>query len=460
MLNNKSISIAVSDDESDELGRMRVQVRRKRKKLHHRFKNGVVRNLVRYWPLFWALVIFLAAIGLLLYEAWTIGWKSPQLNSSELTAVNNDLNRLDPITQVVRGVTQRCLPILPPEQLEHLEIPVLQDSTSPVKKLIYTTENDAPLLGRRYNTLSQEHTDATRFNLFTGNQTLDQRGEMFKVNETVTINCGFYSEGGGFKISNEDKNYMKSCDIVVSTCAFGGGDDLYQPIGMSEASLQKVCFVAFWDEVTVSTQESAEHRIGEDGFIGKWRIVVVKDLPFADQRLNGKIPKMLAHRLFPLSKYSIWVDSKSQFRRDPLGVLEALLWRTNSVLAISEHGARSSIYDEAKAVVKKNKAKPEEVKMQLTQYRSDGLPEDKRFNGKKALAEASVIVREHTPLTNMFMCLWFNEVVRFTSRDQLSFPYVLWRLKVLKNINMFPVCTRKDLVTSMGHIRKAMPLSI
>ena len=81
-----------------------------------------------------------------------------------------------------------------------------------------------------------------------------------------------------------------------------------------------------------------------------------------------------------------------------------------------------------------------------------------RFLVPAALAEASVILREHTPLTNMLMCLWFNEVVRFTSRDQLSFPYVLWRLKV-KDVNMFPVCTRKDLVNSMGHIRKAKPLT-
>lgn len=35
------------------------------------------------------------------------------------------------------------------------------------------------------------------------------------------------------------------------------------------------------------------HRIGDDGFIGKWRIVVVRDLPFSDQRLNGKIPKVI-----------------------------------------------------------------------------------------------------------------------------------------------------------------------
>ncbi|KAL2318654.1 hypothetical protein Fmac_032530 [Flemingia macrophylla] len=157
-------------------------------------------------------------------------------------------------------------------------------------------------------------------------------------------------------------------------------------------------------------------------------------------RVHLDIIQMLSHRLFPQSKYSIWVDSKSQFRRDPLGVLEALLWRTNCILAISEHGARSSVYDEAKAVVKKNIAKPEEVEVQLNQYRKDGLPENKRFNGKKALCEASVIV------------------VRFTSRDQLSFPYVLWRLKAFKNVNTFPVCTRKDLVNSMGHIRKAKPL--
>lgn len=74
-----------------------------------------------------------------------------------------------------------------------------------------------------------------------------------------------------------------------------------------------------------------------------------------------------------------------------------------------------------------------------------------------ALAEASIIVREHTPSMNLFMCLWFNEVVRFTSRDQLSFPYVFRRLNT-SAINMFPVCTRKDLVNSMGHKRKVKPL--
>ncbi|KAJ7958078.1 Protein of unknown function (DUF616) [Quillaja saponaria] len=483
MFANNSISISVSDEDEDEdeLGRMRVRVRRKRKKPGNRVNNEFACRLIRNLSKYWMFLVFLPAAGLLIFEASRIGkkprlvvdselnsLKEPVLFNSELGTVSTppleknsegNLNRLDSKTRVVHGVRQRCLKLIPPEELEHLGIPVDEDSSGPVNKVSYILESETPSVGGK-SALSQQHTELTRFNLFTGNQTLDQRDNSFKISESTTVHCGFYSENGGFKISGEDSNYMRTCKVVVSTCAFGGGDDLYQPIGMSEASLQKVCYVAFWDEVTLSAQELVGRRIGDNGFIGKWRIVVVKALPFADQRLNGKVPKMLSHRLFPQAKYSIWVDSKSQFRRDPLGVLEALLWRSNSVLAISEHGARSSVYDEAKAVVKKNKATPEEVEVQLNQYRIDGLPEDKRFNGKKALAEASVIVRKHTPLTNLFMCLWFNEVVRFTSRDQLSFPYVLWRLNALKNIHMFPVCTRKDLVNNMGHIRKAKPLKI
>ena len=37
--------------------------------------------------------------------------------------------------------------------------------------------------------------------------------------------------------------------------------------------------------------------------------------------------------------------------------------------------------------------------------------------------EGSFIIREHSPMSNLFSCLWFNEVDRFTSRDQLSFAY-------------------------------------
>ncbi|KAM0951547.1 hypothetical protein DsansV1_C03g0026741 [Dioscorea sansibarensis] len=458
MLNGVSISVSDSDPE-DPPGRMRVRIRRKRRNPHLPFKDGLLRRGLRRAVRWWPVLLFIPAISLLVFEASRLfGKPAVELRSTPRFTVEEEpvgnLNRLDPVTRVIHGVREPCLMILHPEKIQHLEFPKTAEPEFRVKKVAY--KSDLSTYPSNGTTLAQ-YSEATRFNLFTGEQTLQEREESFKANETAVLHCGFHSEKGGFDLSDDDKNYMQTCQAVVSTCSFGGGDDLYQPIGMTQASLEKVCYVAFWDEITRAAQEADGRKIGNDHMIGKWRIVLVHDLPFSDQRLNGKIPKMLSHRLFPQARYSIWVDSKSQFRRDPLGVLEALLWRTNSVLAISEHGARSSLYDEAKAVVKKNKATPQEVEVQIRQYRLDGIPDQKRFNGKKALAEASIIVREHTPSSNLFMCLWFNEVVRFTSRDQLSFPYVLRRLN-LSAINMFPVCTRKDLVNSMGHKRKVKPL--
>ncbi|CAL1410958.1 unnamed protein product [Linum trigynum] len=475
MFGNNSVSIPVSDEEDEEeLNRKRVRVRRKRKKpLSHRVRHDLGKRLVRFVVRYWALLIFLPAAVLLCYEATKIGKEPAVADDEDLDRFvaegaeadpdlepifkkppkvsHPNLNRMDPVTRWVDGGREPCLKLRPSDELELLDIPNGGGIESPVRNVKYLSEKDLPEqnVTRRSKRI--------KFNRFSGYPSLEDRDRSFVLNQTPAVHCGFFSETGGFKVSEADQSYMDSCKVVVSTCAFGGGDDLYQPIGMSNASLQKVCYVAFWDDITLAAQENAGNTVGDDKFIGNWRIVLVDDLPFVDQRLNGKIPKMLGHRLFPNAKYSIWVDSKSQFRRDPLGVLEALLWRTNSVLAISEHGARSSVYDEATAVVKKNKARPEEVNVQITQYKKDGMPEDKRLNGKKALNEASIIVREHTPVVNLFMCIWFNEAVRFTSRDQLSFPYVLWRLKVLKDVNMFPVCVRKDLVNSIGHLRKAKP---
>jgi hypothetical protein len=56
--------------------------------------------------------------------------------------------------------------------------------------------------------------------------------------------------------------------------------------------IKQVCYVAFWDEVTLATQEAEGKVTGDNGMIGRWRIIVVKSLPFVDQRLNGKIPKV------------------------------------------------------------------------------------------------------------------------------------------------------------------------
>jgi hypothetical protein len=66
--------------------------------------------------------------------------------------------------------------------------------------------------------------------------------------------------------------------------------------------------------------------------------------------------------------------------------------------------------------------------------------------------EGCVIVKEHIPITNLFTCLWFNEVDRFTPRDQLSFSTVRDKMmsKVSWNINMFLDCERRNFVIQVN----------
>lgn len=55
----------------------------------------------------------------------------------------------------------------------------------------------------------------------------------------------------------------------------------------------------FLDELTMRQLSLEGHVPDDEGYIGLWKIVVVKKLPYADMRKTGKVPKFLSHRLFP-----------------------------------------------------------------------------------------------------------------------------------------------------------------
>ncbi|KAG2324606.1 hypothetical protein Bca52824_007334 [Brassica carinata] len=85
----------------------------------------------------------------------------------------------------------------------------------------------------------------TLFNLFTGTQTFAERENSFEVSETVSVYCGIFNENGGFIISDEDKKYMRSCQIVVSACAFGGGDNLTNLLECLRHQLKRLATLRF-----------------------------------------------------------------------------------------------------------------------------------------------------------------------------------------------------------------------
>ncbi|KAL9226229.1 hypothetical protein vseg_002064 [Gypsophila vaccaria] len=301
---------------------------------------------------------------------------------------------------------------------------------------------------------------------FGGHQTLKERDKSFHAGDQ-TLHCGFVkgldgTESSGFNVDEKDKTYMESCVIVVSSCIFGSSDFLRRPTSklISEYSKRNVCFVMFLDEQTLTKLSSEGNVPDARGQMGLWRIVVVRNPPFEDMRRSGKVPKLLAHRLFPSSRYSIWLDSKMRLNADPLLILEYFLWRTRSEYAISKHYDRQCLWEEVLQNKRLNKYNHTAIDEQFMFYQADGLTKFDASDPHKLLPsnvpEGSFIIRAHTPMSNLFSCLWFNEVDRFTSRDQLSFAYTYMKLKRTNpdrpfSLHMFKDCERRALVKLFRH---------
>ncbi|XP_065632769.1 probable hexosyltransferase MUCI70 [Quercus suber] len=309
----------------------------------------------------------------------------------------------------------------------------------------------------------QNHSFEPRFG---GLQTLAEREKSFYA-RNQTLHCGFVKgppgyPSTGFDIDEMDKAYMYTCKVVVSSCIFGSSDFLRRPTRnlISEYSQKNVCFVMFVDEQTFKELSSEGNTPTDRGFVGLWRIVIVRNLPYEDMRKTGKVPKFLSHRLFPSSRYSIWLDSKMRLQIDPMLIIDHFLWRTKSEYAISNHYDRHCVWEEVLQNKRLNKYNHTAIDEQFTFYQSDGLtkfdPSDPNTPLPSYVPEGSFIVRAHTPMSNLFSCLWFNEVDRFTSRDQLSFAYTYLKLRRMNlerpfYLNMFKDCERRSLAKLFRH---------
>ncbi|KAG8364938.1 hypothetical protein BUALT_Bualt18G0050700 [Buddleja alternifolia] len=295
---------------------------------------------------------------------------------------------------------------------------------------------------------------------FGGYPSLKQRNDSFNIKESMTVHCGFVKgcKPGyqtGFDIDLDDLRMLEqSHEVIVASAIFGNYDVIQQPRNIGETARKIVPFFMFVDEETETYMKNSS-LLGSDKQVGLWRIIVVRNVPYSDPRRNGKVPKLLLHRLFPNTRYSIWIDGKLQLVRDPYQILERFLWRHNATYAISKHYTRFDVFEEAEANKAGGKYDNVSIDNQIEFYRKEGLTPytTAKLPITSDVPEGCVIVREHIPITNLFSCLWFNEVDRFTSRDQLSFSTVRDKVVAQVNwsINMFLDCERRNFVIQAYH---------
>ncbi|KAK4401369.1 hypothetical protein Sango_0877600 [Sesamum angolense] len=134
-------------------------------------------------------------------------------------------------------------------------------------------------------------------------------------------------QGGGDEMDAKDVEYVKRCRFVVATGIFDAYDLPHQPSNISKRSKKLFCFLMVVDEVSFYfIKNNVTVREDNDGgqWVGIWRLILLKQQPYDEPRRNGKVPKILTHRLFPQAQYSIWIDGKMELIVDPLLLLERL----------------------------------------------------------------------------------------------------------------------------------------
>lgn len=133
--------------------------------------------------------------------------------------------------------------------------------------------------------------------------------------------------------------------------------------------------------------------------------------------------KINPHLIFPEYDYSIYIDGNIRIVTDMMPLIIDLI---NSEKTIGIHRYQTQcIYNMKDAIIAGKKSSREKVNYQINRYKKDGFPKD--FGA----FECNILVRKHNDKECIqIMNEWWKEFLNSsTKRDQLSFPYVLWKNK-------------------------------
>ena len=155
-------------------------------------------------------------------------------------------------------------------------------------------------------------------------------------------------------------------------------------------------------------------------------IIEFSNDPTYTNRRNAKVYKILPFAFLPNYDYFFWVDSTHRLEINPNEVINKYLNDTD--VAVFKHPERDCIYPEGKIVMDINFDHLNLVEDQLAFYKDLCYPEN---NG---LYELPVRVQRNTALTQRMGWMWWEQICMFSSRDQISFPFVCHQLGIVPSI--------------------------
>lgn len=120
--------------------------------------------------------------------------------------------------------------------------------------------------------------------------------------------------------------------------------------------------------------------------------------------------------------YSVYCDGSMSVISDINKLCDDLQY---PVFASVSHPHRKCLYEEVMACIRFKKCDKNKLLSQMGCYRNENMPID------YGLIESGVLLRQHNDLRCVEFCeKWWSEIIKHTHRDQISFPYIEWKMNV------------------------------
>ena len=164
---------------------------------------------------------------------------------------------------------------------------------------------------------------------------------------------------------------------------------------------------------------------------GVWQM---RSAPYrhADPARVSRYVKMHPHELFPDHDIAVWLDANIILKGDVRRYIE-MVQHERGTLGLVPHPHRACFYDEAEACRELRKDAAEVIQKQVDHYRERGLP------ANQPLYETGfMVVLLQCSKTREAFRLWWQQIERFSRRDQLGLAWVAYRLPGLGIVPLLP----------------------
>jgi hypothetical protein len=203
------------------------------------------------------------------------------------------------------------------------------------------------------------------------------------------------------------------------------------------------CLIGLYDNVLPAKFGGVlftDQDIAPDG----WTIKKVSH-PLTDDNLNSRFYFCNSCEVMPDYDITIEHGADVQLQMSPGEIVERFLPDDRDVACFA-HPHRTSVYEEGRMCGHWRKDNKEVIKRQMGRYEREGFPGND-------LSTCILLIRRNNERIREFEKMWWQEVLKGSRRNQLSFDYCRWKLKLgVARIPGSPY-KRGDIMKVQKHLR-------